>query len=482
MKYSIKNNSRGLSSAIAIFIFIAIIVSLAVPFLFYLQYLRQSDQVSGAIVNNYVSLKQLQYKSVLSGHPAIYYSAGTQKGSIIFEYTNGTFVPPINLTIIAILYLDNGVWNNLTALKYPIVINSSQDLSIPSYVVKDPIIIVTSLGNLFYLMPNSSIGPYSLTNKGGVEILAEITSKNNIYAPVANVTTNILDDQFKNYTMPVAFPNITGTFQAKVPQYVYYEFQNGTIITGVFHNWIIQGRAVVNSTTTQGISVTLERQSVVLIANYSELTTPLTLNVVVEEPNSPSTQLISIKVDGKFYSVPGPVKVLAGYVSVDIPNNYLLFNNTRDESNGYIYIYKYQYSQVGSTEYTSPSFVFFIPPTAVNPTLYIYYTEQGYYVHVTIQKEGNTQSYSGFYFILNGTVYDYGKSYWILAGTYVASPTGVFIQCPYPLQSYSIGALYIYYNNVEVWNYNEVTAAVIKLYYPGNIEVKYGINEYYQQL
>ena len=95
---------RGLSSAIAILILIVFIVSLVVPFLFYLQYMRQNTQVTGAIVNNYLTLKQLQYKSVISGHPAIYYSGGTQKGSIIFEYTNGTFVPPINLTITCLLY------------------------------------------------------------------------------------------------------------------------------------------------------------------------------------------------------------------------------------------------------------------------------------------------------------------------------------------------------------------------------------------
>jgi archaeal flagellin N-terminal-like domain len=71
---------RGLSSAIAILILIVIIVSLVVPFLFYLQYMRQNTQITGAIINNYLTLKQLQYKSVISGHPAIYYLGGTQKG------------------------------------------------------------------------------------------------------------------------------------------------------------------------------------------------------------------------------------------------------------------------------------------------------------------------------------------------------------------------------------------------------------------
>lgn len=463
---------RGLSSAIAILILIIIIVSLEVPFLIYLQYMRQNTQVTGAIVNNYVALKQLQYKSVISGHPAIYYSGGKQKGSIIFEYTNGTFVPPINLSITGILYLNNGVWQNITTYKYPIVISSSQSLDLPPYASNNPIIIVTSLGNLFFLAPNTSIGPYSFAGRGGVEILAQITTKNGIYAPIANVTTNIMGGQFKNYSIPVSFPNITGTFQAKVPQYVYYEFHNGTIITGVFHNWIIQGNAIVNSTQTEGISVTLERQSVVLIANYSAVTTYISLNVQVVEPNAPQVQPISVNIDGNSYSVPNTIKVLAGFVNVTIPKGYLTFNNTLQESNGYIYLYQYDYSEVSNTQYLSPSFVFFVNPHTSSITLTIYYTKVGYYVQVELVGPG------GFQFILNGTVYNYSQSYWILAGKYVANPTGVF----YQNLLYSIGPVKVYYNGNLIWEDTEYSPIIINLTQPGTIEVEYGVNEIYQQL
>lgn len=469
---------RGLSTAIAILILMVIIVSLAIPFLFYLQYMRQSSQVTGAIVSNYVTLKQLQYESVVSGHPAIYYSAGTKKASVIFEYTNGTFVPPISLTITGILYFNNGVWQNITTYKYPIVINSSQSLQIPSYASINPIIIVTSLGSVFFLAPNTSIGPYSLGSKGGVEILAQITTHSNIYEPIANVTTNIMGGKFKNYTVPVAFPNITGTFQAKVPQYVYYEFPNGTVITGQFHNWIIQGKAIVNSTQTEGITVTLERQGVVLIANYTPVTTYITLNVQVVEPNAPQVQPISVQIDGKTYQVPGTVRVLAGFVSVIIPQGYLKFNNTLQESKGYIYSYEYNYSVVGNTKYVSPSFVFFVNPQTSSITLTIYYTEEGYYVRVNIVDTGQTNY--NYYFVLNGTVYNYGQSYWILAGKYLADPTGIFVNNLF--QAYSIGAVNIYYNNVLIWSDTEYTQIIINITQPGTITVQYGIQYYYQQL
>jgi len=469
---------RGLSSAIAILILIVIIVSLVVPFLFYLQYMRQDTQITGAIVNNYVTLKQLQYESVISGHPAIYYSGGEQKSSIIFKYTNGTFIPPINLTITGILYLNNGVWQNITTYEYPIVINSPQSIEIPSYAFNDPIIIVTSLGNVFFLAPNTSISPYSSDSMSGVEILAELTTKSNAYVPKAYVTTNIMDGQFKNYSMPVAFPNITGTFQAKVPQYVYYEFQNGTIITGQFHNWVIEGNAIVNSTQTEGISVTLERQSVVLIANYTEVITNISLNVQVVEPNASQVQPISVQIDGKDYQVPSTVKVPGGFVSVTIPQEYLKFNNTLEKSNGYIYLYGYDYSEVDNSKYLSPSFVFFVNPQTSSITLIIYYTVEGYYVHVKIVSTGQTSG--KYYFILNETVYDYNQSYWILAGKYVASPTGMFIQGFFT--SYSIGAVEVFYNNNLIWNDTEVSPIIINLTQPGTITVQYGENEVYQQL
>ena len=463
---------KGLTSAIALLILIVLILVVAIPFLMYLQYLQNSAQVSSAIVSNYASLRQLQYSAVISGHPAIYFLGSVKQGSIIFEYTNGTFVPPINLTITGILYLDDGVWENITTFKYPIVVTADEAIKLPQYASNVPIIIVTSLGNVFYLTPNSSIGPYSPTSKGGVEIIAQLYTPGGIYAPVANVTTNIMGT-FKNYSLPVAFPNETGTFEARVPQYVYYEFSNGTIITGVFHNWYVEGKAIVNSTTTEGIKVTLERQSVILVANYTELLVPITLNVEVVEPNAPSLQPVEVKIDGVTYQMPGSIKTLAGYISVYVLTQ--TFNNTAEESQGYIYTYQYEYSTYQDSQYTSPTYLLFIPPTTSSATLYIYYKELGYYVEVTIEQQGCSNP-NMVYFILNGTVYDYGGTYWIWAGKYEMVPTGIFYG------SYATGAQYIYYNGVCIYNYLTYTSSIINLYEPGTIQVDYGIIDYYQPL
>ncbi|MBB5254091.1 hypothetical protein [Sulfurisphaera ohwakuensis] len=456
---------KGLTSTIALLILIIVLLVVIVPFLMYLQYLQQSSQVSSAVVNNYAVLKQLQQSAVVSGHPAIYFEGGTVKGSIFFEYTNGTFVPPVNLTVISILYLNNGVWTNITSFKYPIVINQTAALSLPPYASNVPIVIVTSLGNIFYLTPNSSLGPYSPASKGGVEIAAQIYMKNNIYSPIANISTNITG-QFKNYSLPIMFPNQTGTFAAKVPQYVYYELPNGTVITGIFHNWYVIGKAILNSSSSEGIKVTLEGSSVVLIANYTELIVPITLNVQVIEPNAPSIAPITIEINGQSYQVPANIRVDAGYISVYIPQNYELFNNTLSESNGYIYEYKYQYSEYQNKIYNIPSYILFISPTASNPTLYIYYTEYAYYVYITINCVNGP---GGMVLHLNGTQYNYGKSYWIMAGYYEANPTGSF-------NSYSglaYNPSYITYLNEKISLEPPLLVFPIDITEPGTITVYY---------
>lgn len=128
-------------------------------------------------------------------------------------YFDGTFVPPMNLTIVGILYLNtsSGVWTNITSLKYPITVKEGEALQLPKYVEGKPIIVVTSLGNLFFLTPGPSIGPYSgVVTKGGAIVLAQICQS--LGSPLGvstNVTTNIYG-KFQNFTTPVAFPNQTG--------------------------------------------------------------------------------------------------------------------------------------------------------------------------------------------------------------------------------------------------------------------------------
>ncbi|MEM2012287.1 MAG: hypothetical protein QW536_02890 [Metallosphaera sp.] len=438
--------SRGLTNAIAILMLIIVVLVISIPMITFFTNSQQAGTEKLALVNNYIFLKNLQVKQVEYGHPAIYYA----NSSIEFYYTNGTFVPPTNLTIVKILYLQGGVWLNLS-YNYPITVNAFTNLTLPSYVQGKPIIIVTSLGNVFFLTPKSSIGPYSTSAKGGLVIAAEIAEPNGPIGVATNVTTNI-DGTYKNYTTPVAFPNQTGTFVVKAPEYVFYERPNGSIVTGVFHNWIASGLTL-NSTSYRVANVSLGGGSMSLIANY----TPLTKTIKLEITTYPFTT-INVTVNGIRYTINGNenISVLAGFINVTV--NTLQFNNTKYENKGIIYHYAYESSSIDTTNYPSYEFIAFVNPSSSYSTLKISYVNVFNYIRIfalysakdipnnvksieyyycfadasqhvyNIPPLTNNPSEYGLYFQLNSSLYNYSNQpIWIKNGTYYISGIGDFM-------------------------------------------------------
>jgi hypothetical protein len=406
--------NKGLSNAVSVLIIIFLLVSLAIPVLYYIMSISQANINNALISSNYIYLKELQNKQVTTGHPSFFYS-----GNYIFvEYTNGTFVPRSNVTVVGILYLNsNGVWVNVTDLKYPIVLSSNQTLQLPSYVKGRPIIIVTSLGNVYFLQPGSAIGPYSSTvSAGGVEILTQIYTPSGPIMVSTNVTTNITGT-FKNYITPVVFPNTTGTFVVKAPQYVYYQEPNGSVITGVFKNWVLIGKAAVSGTNTLAIGVTLENSPLALIANYTLLRSNTTLTIQTTDKNVG----VEVSVDGRQYTVYGSatIQIPAGYFNVTVLT--LQFNDTSQEGNGVIKYCTFKNMTYNGKAYATYSTILLAPPNT-NETLYINYVNEYNYYYVTF-KDYNPPGQV--YVVLNGTVYKYNQSYWIKGGKYSANYTSI---------------------------------------------------------
>ncbi|EHP69384.1 hypothetical protein MetMK1DRAFT_00021350 [Metallosphaera yellowstonensis MK1] len=441
---------KGLSNTISVIILIFIILTVMIPIMFYIQNISQSSSVSQFIVNNYEYLHNLQISQVKTGHPSIFYNGST----IYLIYANGTFEPLSNLTIIGILYLNqNGVWVNITSIKYPLVVSEGQTINLPGYVNDRPIIIITSLGNIFFLQPGSSIGPFSTGGKGGLEILAQIS--NSTISPISvstNVTTNIYG-KFENFTTPAAFPNQTGSFQAKVPQYVFYENSKGQVISGVFHNWIILGKASVNSTNTVGIQVSLEGSPVVMVANYTPITAKVNLQITIlgnsdNQINCP----INVNINGKSYTInkgSAIIQIPAGFFNITV--NTLQFNNTLQKYNGVIYHYVYDNITYNGKSYISTSVILFVPPNpSATPIVYIYYLNNFNYYRIYIYDYNPPGSVS---LILNGTVYQYNNIYWIIGGKYSFDPTGIIFIYIYYGQSCQAQEVYInntvyYYPNI----------------------------------
>ncbi len=475
---------RALSNVVSVIILMVILLAVFVPTLLYFQSLQYNQPISTAISNEYMQLKSLQEAQIQYGHPSFYYN-GSQ---LILEYSNGTFVPPLNVTIVGILYLNpqTGVWTNVTTLKYPITVSKDQALQLPSYVKGLPIIVVTSLGNIFFLTSGSSIGPYSgVVSKGGTIVLAQICQSSGPLSVSTNVTTDIYGT-WQNFTTPVTFPNQTGTFAMKVPEYVYYENSKGQIITGVFHNWKVLGVASLNSTTSNSVQVTLAGFTTVIIANYTTLLAYDQVQIVPSVNGVP----ITLSIDGNSYTIQGPttLNLTAGYANLTVITTQ--FNST--PSNGVIHHYSYSNVTYGNNVYKTLSMLLFLPPQST-PTVYLNYVNDYNYYNVTIKWQagqgyliavqsnglvvatpisypgvevlgGNSYPYVSFYHAIafNGTVYQFNQSFWLKGGTYVMSPLGQFAQVKIP-----INLLTYYLANFTVYS------AVLKLYYQNGSESTY---------
>ncbi|QKQ99082.1 hypothetical protein GWK48_00535 [Metallosphaera tengchongensis] len=455
---------KGISNAIALLILIVVVLVIAVPALLYVSNSQQAATTQSALVNNYIYLKSLQVKQVQEGHPAIFYA----NSSILFYYTNGTFVPPTNLTITHILFLNGSIWQNVTQIHYPLEVSRFFNLSLPGYVQGHPIIIVTSLGNVFFLTPKSSIGPYSLSSKGGFTVVTQIYG-----SPPLSVSTNISTNiygKFENFTTPVSFPNYTGTFVVKAPQYVFYERPNGSVVTGVFRNWIVLGTASLNSTNSTDVRVTLEGTSTVLEANYTPVTKIITISLKVH----PSTNNICVLVDGRPYNFDNTINVTvpAGYINVSLKT--LQFNYSGSNQN-IIYHYSYDYSSFGSNKYDVTSFILF---SLSNSSLNINYINNFNYVKIyigySVYNNGYMPNVTAIYYVkgfigdyiipgrqvyplspssdvlfLNSSLYNYNEYYWVVNGTYSIGGTGNVLRGPF-LVIYNNSNLQLF-NNIS-WN------------------------------
>jgi hypothetical protein len=113
------------------------------------------------------------------------------------------------------------------------------------------------------------------------------------------------------------------------------------------------------------------------------------------------------------------IPIPAGYFNVTVLT--LQFNDTTQEKNGVIKYYTFDNITYNGGTYVTYSAILFAPPN-VNETLYINYVNKYNYYYVTF-KDYNPPGQV--YVVLNGTVYNYGQSYWIIGGNYSANFTSI---------------------------------------------------------
>jgi hypothetical protein len=464
--------NKAISSSIALLMLVIVIVVVAIPMMEYISTIQQEGVSQSALVNNYVYLKSLQSKQVEYGHPAIYYG----NSSILFYYTNGTFVPPTNITITKILYLSSsGIWTNLTSLKYPLTVTTFTNITLPPYVQGRPIIVVTSLGNLFFLTPMSSIGPYSTSGKGGFEVATQIYESSGPITVSTNLTTNI-DGSYKNFTTPVAFVNQTGTFSIRIPQYVYYVERNGSVITGVFRNWIELGQGILNSSTSNEVTVTLEGSPLVLIGNYSPLNAQDQVTIQV---NPSQVEPVEVIIDGVHYTISGTknLNIPAGFVNFTVVTTSLNYTISRN----IIEHFEYQFTSVSGRSFSSTSFITFLNPDTHYSFIVSYNNDYNYYgiyieySHIKYPynvtriepypykyfNPNNPQEY-GLYFQLGNNLYNYSNStpYYIKSGNYNYSAIGIYF-------GQTSQNFYVYFTNYQIATFKGLTWGPYEYYVNG---------------
>ncbi|BCU67868.1 hypothetical protein HS7_13050 [Sulfolobales archaeon HS-7] len=456
--------SKAVSNSIAMIFLMIMIIIVAVPAIYLVTQLQSSGNVYQAVVSNYQTVKSLQLKAVETGHPAIYYASG---GKVYFVYSNGTFSPPINLTITDVLYYNSGRWVSMS-LNYPIKVKQDCTLSLP--VNAPAILIETEQGNLFYIAQNSSIGPYSTVTKGGVQIISQLQLSNGqTCGTEANITTDILYDTYKNYTTPAGFPNQTGSFGLRTQKYIYI-LQGQSVITGEFSYWKIIGTATVNSTTSCGIEVHLEGYPVILIAVYTQVTVkvPLTITANVNEQ-------ITVSINGQdvTFTNSKTIDVTAGYVRFQVVT--MKFNNYSSGADIYS-CWEFSEGSDPSGTFSTPNVIFFISPTSSNNNVNLQY--QIFETYYKIKFVQCNQTPNTVYFILNGTSYKYGQTAWVPGGNYNFVETGIVCS------RYNICGWEAYETtyNGKVVPMSSMGSGIIDIDQPGTIAVYYANDVTYHQL
>ena len=259
---------RAISNVIATLVILIIVLLVTIPFLVFYTNSLNTASADSLVADNYAYLKDLQVSQVEAGNPALVYT-GTW---LVALYNNVTYVSPANFTITGVLYLtSSGVWLNVTTLKYPITISGDKVIPLPSSVLGRPIIVATSLGNLFFLEPNSTIGPLSpgVTNGFGVTLIGQVqTSSGPEIIPLTNLVVSNVTGLPLTYSTPVLLNYTPPHFYVQAPLSV--SVQPLGVLE--FKNWVVIGNAnytVSNSNTISTIYVTMLGRSVVVIANYT---------------------------------------------------------------------------------------------------------------------------------------------------------------------------------------------------------------------
>ncbi|BBG22849.1 hypothetical protein IC006_0133 [Sulfuracidifex tepidarius] len=302
MIVNVSKVKRGVAVAVFMLIMIIVLVAVLVPAYFVFEstpsYYQQVHYSGESQLQGY------QKQEVFKGEPSIYYNS-SESPYLEFNYSS----VPIVFNISEVYYFSPTSSQWVVAVNNTMV-EGSGDLPLPTSAFNNPILIVTSVGNIFFLNPNSSIASVStvaLAGKSPVYILAVGLNGTNVIPLTAGIVFN-----GQTAKTPEVFYVDPGTYTLSAEQS--QVFIDG--LTGNFYQWTSVGSGGVRSPTSMstGVSVsgpliiTLEYKMVFTKYEVTFSESGIPLNGKIQEGTvsiCPVNSTITLVVDNKTYQL-GP--------------------------------------------------------------------------------------------------------------------------------------------------------------------------------
>ena len=327
---------KALSIPIAFLILFIILVAILVPAFLLINQLPFFSSQGGIQASVYTQQQEEQNNQIYKGNPNIYYNSSTSP-YLLFNYN---LIPtPLNIT--EIYYFNGSTW--APVLKQSVIVSGNTRYPLPSSTFNKPIIIVTALGNIYYLNPNTSVVTVTVSGPAGkvpVYISAFVINGSKLLP--ANILVKV------NSTTSVIGSALTPQIFYLNPGSYLLNDKNGSLIflsgyglTATFLNWSIVGGGSLSAPDKLSTQFTLYAPLIITaIYNASVEKFPVTImpsniplgtnvsngNLNLESLNGS----IPVYVDNKLYTI-GPsgitLNLTYGYHIIQFPTAYnITFN------------------------------------------------------------------------------------------------------------------------------------------------------------
>ena len=338
---------KGLSIPIAFLILFIILIAILIPaFIIFNQlgYYSSQGRIQGSV---YLQQQEQQNNQVYRGNPNIYYNSSIYP-YLLFDYE---LIPtPLNLT--EIYYFNGTTW--VPVLHQSIIISGNTKYSLPPSAFNKPIMIVTALGNIYFLNPNTSVVTVTVSGPAGK-------------VPVYVTAFVINGSKFIPASILVQInSSIASIGKALTPQIFYLNpgsyllndkngspiFLAGYGLTANFLNWTIAGYGSLSAPNKLDTQFTVYGPLVITaIYNASLKKFPVTimpygipLGTTVNNENIYLTSLnktIPVYVDNKLYYINSSgitLNLTYGYHIIQFPSMYnITFNYTVKNGNHVVF-------------------------------------------------------------------------------------------------------------------------------------------------